>query len=139
MPLFGFECLDVASELFELAFLLIAHLVGVAAGVPGRLCWFFRWLLRVLGRLLRPGCRSVFAPVAILRVVAWEILYASFAVKHQQVVDHLVGEVAVVAHYDDAAREVLQVFLEHLQRLYVEVVGRLVEYEEVGVAHEHRA
>ena len=54
-------------------------------------------------------------------------------------VDHLVHEIAVVADDDDTAGEVLQVFLEDLQGDDVEVVGGLVEHEEVGVLHQHRA
>ena len=53
-------------------------------------------------------------------------------------VHHLVHEVAVVADHDDAAREVLQVFFQNLQRHDVEVVGGLVEYQEVGVLHQYR-
>ena len=42
-----------------------------------------------------------------------------------------------MANHNHASGKVLQIFLQHLQRLYVEVVGRLVEYQEVGVAHQH--
>ena len=54
-------------------------------------------------------------------------------------VDHLIHEIAVVADHDDAAGEIGQILLQHLQRLDVEVVGRLIQYEEVGVAHKHGA
>ena len=40
--------------------------------------------------------------------------------------------------HNHAAREVLQIFLEYLQRHDVEVVGRLVEHQEVRVLHQHR-
>ena len=53
-------------------------------------------------------------------------------------VDHLVHEVTVVAHYDHTAGEILKVFLEDLKGHDVEVVRRLVEYEEIGVLHQHR-
>ena len=54
-------------------------------------------------------------------------------------VHNLVHEVTVVADYDDASGEVLQILFEHFKRLYVKVVGRLVEYEEVRIAHQYGA
>ena len=44
-----------------------------------------------------------------------------------------------MAHHDNASGKVAQIFLQYLQREDVEVIGRLVEDEEVGVPHEHRA
>ena len=77
-------------------------------------------------------------PFAELGVVAGEVLYIAVTTEYEQVVDNLVHEESVVRYYYDASREVLQIFLQHLKRLYVEVVGRLVEYEEVGIAHKYR-
>ena len=54
-------------------------------------------------------------------------------------VDDLIHEVAVVAHHDDTTGEVLKVFLENLKRLDIEVVGGLVENEEVGILHQYGA
>ena len=54
-------------------------------------------------------------------------------------VHHLVGEITVVAHHNHASREVLQIFLQHLQRLDVEVVRGLVEHQEVGALHQNGA
>ncbi len=44
-----------------------------------------------------------------------------------------------MAHHDDAAGEILQVFLQDLQCLNIEVVRRLIEHEEVRILHQHRA
>ena len=52
---------------------------------------------------------------------------------------YLVHEIAVVAHYDDATRKILKIFFQYLQRLDVEVVGRLVQHQEVRIPHQHRA
>ena len=56
----------------------------------------------------------------------------SFSVAH---LDYAVGdaveEVAVVGDEDDRSVEALQLGFEDLQRVYVEVVGRLVEDEAV--------
>ena len=84
------------------------------------------------------GLRLERLPFAELGVVAGEVLYLTIATEHEQMVDNLVHEESVVRYYYDASGEVLQIFLQHLKRLYVEVVGRLVEYEEVGIAHKYR-
>ena len=51
---------------------------------------------------------------------------------------YLVHEIAVVAHHDDATRKILKIFFQYLQRLDVEVVGRLVQHQEVRISHQHR-
>ena len=51
---------------------------------------------------------------------------------------YLVHEIAVVAHHDDATRKILKIFFQYLQRLDVEVVGRLVQHQEVRIPHQHR-
>ena len=84
------------------------------------------------------GGRLLLLPLPILRIVAWEVLDFALSFEHQQVVHHLVHEVAVVADHDDAAREVLQVFFQNLQRHNVKVIGGLVEHQEVGVLHQYR-
>ena len=48
-----------------------------------------------------------------------------------------VHEESVVTHDDDTAVELRQVLLENLQRGDVQVVGRLIEDEEVGLGHQH--
>ena len=73
-----------------------------------------------------------------MRIVAWEVFDDTLSLEDEQVVNDLVHEITVVAHHDDAAWEVLQVFLQDLQRLDVEVVGGFVEDKEIGVAHQHR-
>ena len=54
-------------------------------------------------------------------------------------VDHLIHKISVVADDDDAAGEILQILLQNLKGDDVEVVGRLVEHEEVRVLHQHGA
>ena len=53
-------------------------------------------------------------------------------------VHHLIHEITVVAHHNHAPGEVLQIFLQYLERHDVQVVRRLVEHQEVGVLHQHR-
>ena len=52
---------------------------------------------------------------------------------------YLIHKVAVVGNDYDTALEVLQILLEHIQSDDVQVVGRLIEHEEVGITHQHRA
>ena len=77
-------------------------------------------------------------PIAILGIIAWEVLDLAIALEHEQMVDHLIHEITVVAHHNHTAREILKVFLEDLQGHDIEVVGGLVKHEEVGVLHQHR-
>ena len=94
------------------------------------------WLIGIIGfrNVLRFICRFV---GAVLSVVAREVVYVALSLEDEDVVDHLIHEVAVVADDDDASSEILQVFLEDLQGDDVEVVGGLVENKEVRVAHQH--
>ena len=51
---------------------------------------------------------------------------------------NLIHEVSVMAHHDDAASKVTQVLLQHLQGEDVEIIGRFIEDEEVGVTIRKR-
>jgi hypothetical protein len=51
---------------------------------------------------------------------------------HQRLRDDVVEERAVVAHQQQRARVRLQRLLQELERFDIEVVGRLVEHEQVG-------
>jgi hypothetical protein len=54
-------------------------------------------------------------------------------------VNNLIHEISVVAHYYHATREVLQIFLQHLKSLDIEVVSGLIENQEIRVAHQNGA
>jgi hypothetical protein len=51
-------------------------------------------------------------------------------------IDHLIHEIAIVADDNHAAREILQVFFQYLKRHDIQIVGRLVEHQEVGILHQ---
>ena len=61
------------------------------------------------------------------------------AVELEDPAGHVVEEVAVVGHADDRARVLLEVFLEPGDGLRVEVVGRLVEQQHVGLRQQQPA
>src|SRR3712207_7126211 len=52
-------------------------------------------------------------------------------------VNHFIHEIAVVAHYDNTAGEILQILFQYLQSLYIQIIGRLIEHQEIRIAHEH--
>ncbi|MNQ74393.1 hypothetical protein D3C85_891480 [compost metagenome] len=58
------------------------------------------------------------------------------AVQFQCPLGHLIQEVAVVGDEDDAAREVLQVMLQPSDGFGVQVVGRFVHQQHVGLAEQ---
>ena len=73
---------------------------------------------------------------AVLGVVPREIPDATGTVQHEDVVHKLVHEIAVVAHKEQAPREVQEELLQHAKGKNVEVVGGLVKHQEIRVAHQ---
>lgn len=53
-------------------------------------------------------------------------------------VGDLIDKEAVVGDDDDRSSERGEIILKDVEREDVEIVGRLVEEEEVGILHEHR-
>ena len=80
--------------------------------------------LEALGLLLQPA-----------RVVAL-VGHALPAIELQRPLGDVVEEVAVVGHQHDAAGVVLEIALEPGDRLRVEMVGRLVEQQDVGLGEQ---
>ena len=101
---------------FELPAEQVAHLVGL--GVPGG--YAFLALFEVV---------LVVAPVAVDGAV----------VEFHHDVAHPVEEVTVVGDHQQGAAAAFQPALQELYGFYVEVVGGLVHYQEVGVQREHLA
>ena len=54
-------------------------------------------------------------------------------------IDHFVHKIAVVADDDDTTGKVGKIFLEYLKCLDIEVVGRFVKHQKVGIFHQHGA
>ena len=52
---------------------------------------------------------------------------------------HLIHEIAVVAHHNNASLKITQILFKHLQSLDIEVICRLVKHQEVGICHKYRA
>ena len=112
----GAPRLGALAHPFELA------LHGAAAGVGGLL-----FELEPLVLLLQPG-----------RVVALP-RDAGAAVELEDPARHVVEEVAIVGHRHDGAGELGEMALQPGHRLGVEMVGRLVEQQHVGLAEQQPA
>ena len=131
--LLGSEGVDLCGELLKLAALFEGELMGVVTHV------ILHLLLGLGGGTCCLGSLAVVEvlPGAVLAVVAGEVLHHAVAQEHKGVVNGAVHEETVVAHDYHAAVELRQVVLENLEGGDVEVVGGLVEDEEIGLAHEH--
>ena len=50
---------------------------------------------------------------------------------------HPIQKISVMGYANDHARKSIQIVLQHLQRLDVEIVGRLIEDEDIGIFHKY--
>ena len=83
-------------------------------------------------RLVRLGAEPALAVGFVVLVVALEPHHLAVALERQHVRGDAVEEPAVVADDDGAAGERQQRLFERAQRVDVEVVGRLVEQQQVA-------
>ena len=91
---------------------------------------------------MRFGSDGVLAEAALLvflviREIALEPFHMAVALERQDVGGDAVEEEAIVADDHGAAGEILQRCFERGQRLDVEIVGRLVEQDQVGAGFQH--
>src|SRR3954451_16392648 len=122
---------------------IIGLQAGLALGLPGAraLAHPFEFALQrapprlLLFSLLRQAGLFLFEPA---RVVALE-RDAVAAIEFEDPAGDLVEEIAVVRHGDDGAGIILQKALQPRDRLGVEMVGRLVEQQEVRALQQQAA
>src|SRR5690349_22028139 len=88
-------------------------------------------------RLVGFGAEATAAVGFVIGVIALEPFDAAVALEGEDVRRDTVEKPAVVADDDGAARIVEQCLLERAQRVDVEIVGRLVEQQEVGALLQH--
>ena len=127
--LFASSSLDSAGQLVEFALFLEGELFGnacIAGNGWGRPLRFSIDDFRLVGRFL---------PEPIL-VPADVLLHAPVSFEYQRAGHDVVDERAIVADEQQRARPFDQVRLEQLERLDIEIVGRLVEHEHVGRPRE---
>jgi len=134
----GFAAFERRQFLFDtlhFTFLLIGEFVGARCCAFGGGSRFGRTLLCLLFEL-RVAQGSPFEKIG---VGTGKIFYLSATLENEQVFGHLIHKIAVVRHHHNAPSEVLEILFEYLQGCDVEVVGRLVENQEVGVLHQDSA
>src|ERR1700704_2551875 len=73
----------------------------------------------------------------VVLVVALEPFHVALVLECQEVGGDAVEEPAIVADDDGAAGEILQRILERPQRVDIEIVGGLVEQQQIGARFEH--
>ena len=133
---FFFEAGDLFFENGDVLFdRLVLTLFFVGKFELGWLLWaaglfFFRRLFFLHDRL--------WALFEIAGEIAAVALQAAVGLVGENARADAVEKVAVVADGDDRSWKMLEIILEHLQRADVEVVGRLVEEEDVVLLHEDR-
>ena len=115
---------------------LVSEAFLLAAIGPGVLLGFgdFLFLSGLCGFLL-----VTLFPRSVLAIVAWEVLNMAISREDKRMVHRAVHEETVMTHDDDTAVELRQIFLKDLQRGDVQVVGRLIEDEEIGLGHQYHS
>ena len=98
-------------------------------------CWIVRWRPVLLALLLGQALLLLLQPAGVVALVR----DAAAAIELEDPAGHVVQEVAIVGDRHDGALVVAQVLLEPRHRLGVEVVGRLVEQQQVGLAQQQPA
>src|SRR5579862_1109707 len=88
-------------------------------------------------RLERLGAARLDDPGCVLAPGALEPRGLRVTLEREDVRRHAVQEPAIVGDHDGAAGEVEQCILERAQRVDVQVVGRLVEQQQVATALQH--
>src|SRR5262245_65759394 len=110
--------------------------LGTAA-LEGRGLSAGEWLVADAVGLLGGGAETLLPISLVVLVVAFEPHDPALALEGEHVGRDAIEEPAVVADDDRAAREGQEGVLECAQRVDVEVVGRLVEQQEIAAALEH--
>ena len=121
--------LDLARQPVEVALVLVGEFSFPGAGGGAR---FSAVALRAPGLRPSPGNGAARLALRPILVAAGDDVDLARAVEAERDGHRLVEEVAVVA--DDQHRAVIigDHFLQQVERLEVEVVGRLVEHQQVG-------
>src|SRR5690606_32436986 len=73
----------------------------------------------------------------VIRIVSGKILYGSVPLENEEMVHDLVHEIAVVGDHDQAARKIQQKPFQDVQGHDIQVVGRFVQDQEIGILDQH--
>lgn len=75
-------------------------------------------------------------PFEIFSVVAAVALNLALTMEDQQIISHLVQKVAVVRNRNDRSSEIVQIVFQYRQRANVQIVGRLIQKQDVWLLHQ---
>ena len=134
--LLGFQCGDALRQAVEFALLLERQFHRPRRGAAGGR-FVAGWRTRAFrpGLLPRLGLARVLHPQPVL-VAAGIFAPAPVALGRDHLGHHVVQERAIVADQEQRAVVAGEQFLEQVQRLDVQVVGRLVQHHHVGRSRE---
>ena len=88
-------------------------------------------------RLVGVVAEAAFAVGFVFAVVAVKILDMAVALERQNVRCDAVQKPAIVTNYDRAAGKVFERLFESTHCVDIDVVGRLIEQQDVGTSLEH--
>ena len=57
--------------------------------------------------------------------------------EHPDMFHQAIHEITIMADNDQAAREIQEKFFQNLQAVYVEIIGRLVQDQKIGIGHQY--
>ena len=84
----------------------------------------------------RTSAETAFFCFEVIGVAALVLQKISVSVEFEDAVHDVIQEIAVVGNGDDDADERVQEILKHGQGRDINVVGRLVEDQNIGAAHQ---
>ena len=130
---------DVLFELFKFPLLLVAQFPrsGSRSGCRRRAGGLDRPSRAfLLLRLCLEGGFIFLDVLPVLAVAADKILDDTVAAENEEMVHEPVQEMTVMRNYDESAVEFLQVLLQDVQGHDVQVVGRLIQDQQIRLAHQ---
>ena len=74
----------------------------------------------------------------IVGIIAGKILDHAIAGENKQMIHDSVKEKAVMTHYNGTSLEIRKILFQQSQSHDVQIVCRLVQYQEIGRTHQHR-
>ena len=88
-------------------------------------------------RLVRRSAEARMAIGFVIGIIPFKPNHAALAFEGEDVRRHAIQKPAVVADHHGASRKILQRFFEGAQRIHVQIVGGLVEQQNVGALLQH--
>ena len=88
-------------------------------------------------RLVGVVAEAAFAVGFVFTVIAIKIFDMAVTLKRQNMSRDAVEKPAIMANYDGTAGKVFECFLKRAHRVDIDVIGRLIEQQDIGAGLEH--